>query len=93
MRGIEWPTVDEIAADLILIRNTQPKVSGEDGWIDVRLQVMEDGDWSIHSGDSQYDTDHGGFWGCDSLNYQSDCREVAESLLEEAQDQYYIHAE
>lgn len=31
--------------------------------IDVRLQVMPDGAWEVHSGDSQYDTDHRGFWG------------------------------
>ena len=90
---IDFPTPDEVAEALTLIRDTLPNDPTQDGWIEVRLQVMEGGDWSLHTGDPQADNDHGGFWGADHINYRADCRAAAHIMLEEARDQYYIHAE
>ncbi len=41
--------------------------AGEDYSIDVRLQVHESGQWSLHFGDSSYDQDHRGVWGSSSI--------------------------
>lgn len=35
--------------------------------LDVRLQVTTDGEWAIHHGAPDYDTDHRGAWGSDSI--------------------------
>ena len=85
---IDFPTPDEVAEALTLIRDTLPNDPTQDGWIEVRLQVMEGGDWSLHTGDPQADNDHGGFWGADHINYRADCRAAAHIMLEEARDQY-----
>jgi hypothetical protein len=52
--------------------------------LDIRLQVMDDGDWSLHSGDSQFDDDHRGHWGCATLvpgMNNTAVREVARELI------------
>lgn len=36
--------------------------------IDVRLQVYEDGRWTTHSGSSDYDPDHRGYWGASCVS-------------------------
>jgi hypothetical protein len=38
-----------------------------DETVDVRLQVLEDGTYTLHTGDASYDTDHRGFWGSGTL--------------------------
>lgn len=56
---------------------------------DVRLQVYQDGDWSVRWGDSQYDLDHRGYWGCSSISpgdADSDLVEVAQYLLRQVED-------
>lgn len=55
--------------------------------IDVRLQVMDNGSWYLHTGDPQFDTDHRGYWGSGYLTADTDCRELAYELIEEARDQ------
>lgn len=50
--------------------------------IDVRLQVLDDGSYSFHSGDSSYDKDHRGYCGASSVSPDDD--DVA--LVEIARD-------
>lgn len=59
--------------------------------MDVRLQIHEDGMWSIHVGDPSYDQDHRGFWGSTSVPWlESDDsyspEEVADELISECED-------
>ena len=62
----------------------------EDGgpaFTDVRLQVYEDGSWSIRTGSSDYDQDHRGHWGASSLSYdRENLRDLARDLLEQAKE-------
>lgn len=93
---VEWPSVDEIASDLELIKEQIPEKKPDDEEtpsIEVRLQVMEDSQWCLHTGSAQFDDDHNGFWGYHQLEKNSDCAEIAESLLEDAQDDHFIHGE
>ncbi len=53
---------------------------------DVRLQVHENGRWSVHTGDSQYDQDHRGFWGSGFLSRSTNCRELAADLIDQCAD-------
>lgn len=52
--------------------------------LEVRLQVRESGSYALHTGDSQYDTDHRGYWGSGFLTSGTDCEELARELIEEA---------
>jgi hypothetical protein len=94
---IEWPTVEEIAADL---RAAQEEIPAG-GWVelgedddednhstDVRLQVYPDGQWALRTGDSSYDHDHRGYWGAGWLTHDTDCDALAADLLAEAQDHH-----
>lgn len=63
--------------------------------IDVRLQLLDSGDWVLHLGDSQNDTDHRGYWGVGFLDYDwekeevvEDLAELAEELIEEVDENY-----
>jgi len=68
---------------------TRISLETEDGaGIDVRL-IVEDGYWRLHTGDSQYETSHKGFWGSGFLVYDWDesdidklCLTLAEELIE-----------
>lgn len=58
--------------------------------LDVRLQVHENGDWILHSGDGQYDTDHNGYWGggaigrdCDQDTLYATAAELREQVAED----------
>lgn len=54
---------------------------------DLRLQVHENGSWSIHTGLADYDTDHQGYWGAGFLHWErSNLTELARDLIEEAKD-------
>ncbi len=82
-----YPTTSELAAELEACKGDIEIIEGEDGepGFDVRLQVTE-GDWSLHTGDASYDTDHHGFWGAGFLTPDTDCAALAEELIEEARD-------
>lgn len=82
---IKMPTVKEVAAELRAIK--ADRWFDAEGWVDVRLQVCKGGDWVVHSGDAQYDTDHTGFWGCSSLSSRSNCRDVARDLIDQCADE------
>lgn len=89
MHTQDFPTIGDVAEELASIRWTpEPDASEEDSYLDVRLQVEEDGSWSIHTGNASYDTDHSGFWGAISLlPDMDDMREPAADLIEQAMDQ------
>lgn len=53
--------------------------------IDVRLQVLEDS-LELHIGDSQYDTNHLGYWGYATLDYDWDKNELESSVNELVSD-------
>lgn len=53
--------------------------------VDVRLRFHE-GDVEIKTGDSSMDTDHRGFWGYGSLDYDIEPEELTESMTTLATD-------
>lgn len=56
---------------------------------DIRLQVLSNGAWSVHTGDSQYDQDHRGAWGASSVSPNAtdeECQEIAEDLLGQVEE-------
>lgn len=66
---------------------------GEDTWFcDVRLHVWPDGSWAVHSGDSQYDQDHRGFWGASSIpgTRRFNARDVARELIDQAKEHHAL---
>lgn len=57
----------------------------DEPFIDVRLQYY-DGLFRLHTGDSQYDPDHRGYWGSSSVGpdlTQGDVEEIASDLLDQ----------
>jgi hypothetical protein len=56
----------------------------ESAYLDVRLQVWENGSWTLHTGDSQYDQDGRGFWGCGSYAAGDEMLPLAYHLREDA---------
>lgn len=70
------PTIKDVAYEL-----RQRKRWMEGDYIDVRLQVMSDGSWAIHTGDAQYDTDHRGYWWNETLTKRSNCRDLARDMI------------
>lgn len=52
--------------------------------IDVRLQFLDD-EFQLHTGDAHYDTDHRGFWGAATLDYDWDEDEL-DTLITELVD-------
>jgi hypothetical protein len=68
------------------------KILDEDGIDEVRLQVV-DGGCHIHTGDSQYDTDHRGAWGYGYIPIHCDIRDamqIADELIDDAAEQYLM---
>ena len=61
----QLPSKDTIAHELQGVRDYLRRNHLEE--TDVRLQVLDNGDWAIHSGDASYDTDHHGYWGASSI--------------------------
>lgn len=65
------------------------EVFSEEKELEIRLQLVDD-TYHFHSGDSQYDTDHRGCWGYESLIFDdsgecdSDIDDIAESIVTEA---------
>lgn len=53
--------------------------------IDVRLQVLEDS-LELHIGDSQYDTNHLGYWGEATLDYDWDKKELHSNVSDLVED-------
>lgn len=91
-RCLRMPSVKEVARELRMINTTTGDFEdefGERDGIDVRLQVHEGGGYSIHEGDSQYDTDHRGYWGASSVpgnNKRFNAIDLAKELIDQAAD-------
>ena len=82
---MKLPSIKDVAGALIRAKR---QIGSDDMFVlDVRLQVLEDEDWVIHTGDAQYDTDHSGFWGAGYLTKCSNCRDLARDLINEAAEQ------
>lgn len=96
----DFPTVAELAKDLREAsaefdpRTLPPadRIDPETGHhveLDVRLQVIPGKGWTLWTGDSQYDTDHRGFWGSGSVpgrGHRFDSRELAADLIDQAKE-------
>ena len=73
--GLPLPPVASVVNRLKYVRDhiCEPVPTFEDPQepcdytVDVRLQMYDDGTWAVRSGDSSYDNDHRGFWGCDCV--------------------------
>lgn len=88
---MRWPSKKAILSDLKYVRNEANTYDPAelDGGIDVRLQVYENGEWYIHTGDSSYDQDHRGYWGAGMVapgDTNADLESLAHDLLEQAKD-------
>jgi hypothetical protein len=52
---------------------------------DVRLHITPEGSWEVLSGDSCYDTDHGGYWSYETIlpaMGKEDLLRVAQTLID-----------
>lgn len=92
MTETDFPSVEDIAERIASQTSRWYPESGdpEERYLDVRLQVEEDGSWSIHTGSAQYDTSHLGFWGAsfvspDARDQESMLR-IAAELRDEAME-------
>lgn len=57
--------------------------------VDVRLQLTPDGQYFYHTGDSQYDVDHRGYWGDGIIAVDDttiELRELAVDMLDQIED-------
>lgn len=78
-------------------------VAGDDGegaYLDVRLQVSDEGSWTLHTGDASYDQDHTGHWGAGTVSPDDDdvilmetARDLVEQVLDSAANQEEHDAE
>jgi hypothetical protein len=90
------PYADEIAADICSIRDNvdfPEELDEEEKFCDIRLQVYPNGQYAIRSGDSSYDQDHRGFWGCSSVSPDTtneSAKEIALDLIDQAEEQQYM---
>jgi hypothetical protein len=53
--------------------------------------VYEDGAWSVHTGDSSYDTDHRGYWGASCIAVPAtlaDASDLAADLIDQVCDDF-----
>lgn len=80
-KGVPIPRTADLIKDIrgILEENRRLGVFGEDDTIDLRLQVHANGNWALHAGDPQYDTDHRGFWGSTSVSRVASYVEINEA--------------
>lgn len=79
---MKFPSIKDVAESLAYVKRT----SVIDGDLDVRLQVMPDGDWAIRTGSSDYDQDHRGYWGASGIDRRTNCRDLARELIDQAKD-------
>lgn len=77
----EWIQMRKIFTRDDLVCEDSEDFSG----LDVRL-VFHEGNWEVKTGDSQYDTDHRGFWGYGSLSYDIEPEDLTEAMTVLATD-------
>jgi hypothetical protein len=86
---MRFPTISDVAAELRRINKQDSADDGDDGGIDVRLQVHPDGNWKVNWGSSDYDQDHRGYWGSSSVpgdNRRFDSKDIARDLIDQARE-------
>ena len=88
-----WPKLAEIVAELKWANKQveASKVNPSEDWTEVRLQVMDDGEWILHIGLSDYDQDHRGYWGASHVpggGRRFNATAVARDLLEQAKEHH-----
>lgn len=79
----KWPSIAKVQYEL---EDIQRYCGHEEP--DVRLNVQESGAWCVLWGDPSYDTDHRGFWGASTLDQDTDCKELARDLLDQAKEDF-----
>lgn len=89
---IRFPSIATVAS---VLRDINDSIRGDsaitDG-TDVRLQVYENGEWSVHSGSSDYDQDHRGYWGAGSVpGKRFNSEDTARDLIEQAREEYAMN--
>jgi len=88
---MRFPKIDDVAAELRDINQSELQPEDADEGIDVRLQVYPDGQWAVRWGLSDYDQDHRGFWGASSVpgnNRRFSSKDIARDLIDQAKDQH-----
>jgi hypothetical protein len=89
---MRFPSIRTIASALRDInREAEADLTDPEAGVDVRLQIEEDGCWTLHSGDAQYDQSHKGYWGSSSVpgnGQRFKSQETARDLLEQVKDDY-----
>lgn len=77
-----FPPIRDVACDL----RDAKRMIGKGEEMEVRLQVLPDGSWTVLTGDPSYDLDHRGYWGCGYLTKQTNCLDLARELVWQAKD-------
>lgn len=86
---MRFPSINDVSAELRAINKETLEPDDTDEGIDVRLQVYPNSEWAVHSGASDYDQDHRGYWGASSVpgdNRRFDSKDVARELIEQARE-------
>ena len=86
-KSVKMPPIAEVTKFLTAIKKQLKSwgIKETDG----RLQVWPDGGWNLHSGDSQYDQDHRGYWGSSGVSTSDSAdhlRRVAKDLIDQARE-------
>jgi hypothetical protein len=83
---VRFPSIKDVATELRDAKRwCEP---ANDNEVEVRLQVTDDGNWGVHTGSPQYDTDHHGYWGAGTVTPKTNTCELARDLIEQAKDDY-----
>lgn len=87
----DYPSIRELARAIRHAREWAAVACTEEeteGYIDIRLQVVEGEGWELHTGDAQYDTDHRGSWGATTINpwARENTYEIARDLINQARE-------
>lgn len=85
---IAFPTTSQLMTYLRKVRSYAIAEIGD--LVEVRLQVFEDSNWTMHEGDSSYDLDHSGYWGAASVapdDTDEGLLAIAQELIEQAEEQ------
>ena len=89
---MKFPSINDVADAL---RNVSMNVDCDEDGCDVRLQVYNDGMWTVRWGDASFDQDHHGSWGVSSVpgivdgkQQRFNSKDIARDLIEQVKDQY-----
>lgn len=87
-RPFRMPSIREVTS---VLREVAGDIEEE---CEIRLQVYEDGQWTIRVGSSSYDQDHRGYWGAGYLpGRRFDATSLARDLIVQAREQAHDYGE